>query len=792
MNSQKILDGQSLTSRIRHSKLTILLFLILTPFLHAGSPPPSPARVLTIPKIKTPPTLEDFLEMKPSRRMEGRMAKVEGFTQRLPSDGAPVSERTEAYVAYDDKNFYCVFVAFDTEPNKIRVHKTPHDIFEGDDKLDLFLDTYDDHRWGYVFTVNALGYQMDGLWTEGLRAQYNNTFDTIWYSRGQMTRQGFVVWMAIPFKSLRFPTTPKQTWGIVFIRWIMRRNESATWPWISTRIEGRLTQEATLVGLKDITPARNVQLIPYGFARSYRALDQRDPNKPRFVSKGIDPNAGVDAKAILKDAFTLDATVNPDFSQVESDQPQISVNRRFETYFPEKRPFFLDNPSYFETPINLFFTRRIADPQFGVRLTGKQGPYTVGALLSDDQSPGEIVPPEDPLAGKRAFFSVVRVSRDILQESSVGAIYADREFAGTFNRVGGPDVRFKVTRNWWASGQALASATTFPDGTRQAGPAYKVQVRRDGRQFYCNFDYNDRSPGFDTETGFLAENVVERLTNLGRTIYRPPLRTDMRNTSGFVTYRFRPEGKYLISWGPNVFVNPNWDHRNTRLDMFHDYSLSWEFSRQTMFELFSTGDRELLRPQDFAGLTVNRAYYHQRNGLYFETSFIPQVTFKSEYGRGTQINVVPPKGSEPFLANLTSANVTLQLRPVRRLHIDNTYLLERLTSRANAASVYNNHIVRSEWGWQFNRELALRVILQYSAVLANPGYTSLKTTKNFNADFLVSYFLNPFTALYVGYNGNADNLALLPTATGSELLRTLNLRSDTRQFFIKFSYFFRL
>ena len=137
------------------------------------------------------------------------------------------------------------------------------------------------------------------------------------------------------------------------------------------------------------------------------------------MSKTVDPYAGLDAKFVFKDSLVLDVALNPDFSQVESDQPQVTANQRFEVFFPEKRPFFLENANFFETPINLFFTRRIADPQFGIRLTGKKGPYTVAALLADDESPGKSVPVDDPLSGQRARFGIVRINRDLFQHSTV-------------------------------------------------------------------------------------------------------------------------------------------------------------------------------------------------------------------------------------------------------------------------------------------------------------------------------------------------------------------------------------
>ena len=160
------------------------------------------------------------------------------------------------------------------------------------------------------------------------------------------------------------------------------------------------------------------------------------------------PDLGLDGKFILHGRFVLDATVNPDFSQIESDQPQITVNQRFEVFFPEKRPFFLENSNFFTTPINLVFTRRIAHPEYGLRLTGKSGPWAVGVLASDDRAPGEILPLSDPHSGDRATFAIARVSRDILDQSTIGAIFTDREFGGGYNRVGGVDANIKIGQNW--------------------------------------------------------------------------------------------------------------------------------------------------------------------------------------------------------------------------------------------------------------------------------------------------------------------------------------------------------
>ena len=723
--------------------------------------------VLVIPRVQRPPVLEDFLDMKPNRAMDGKLTKVEGFIQREPRDGEPSSQRTEVYLGYDDKNLYVIFVTFDSEPGKIRARRGPRENPGGDDAVSLTLDTFHDQRRAYTFFTNPLGIQWDGLITEG--QGYDGSFDTLWHSKGKVTDRGYVVWMAIPFKSLRFPSTQHQTWGIMLGRVILRMNETAYWPRFSSRIEGRLNQAATLRGLGNVSPGRNIQLIPYGFLRSFRALDSRDPNQPRFVTDRADIGVGLDAKFVIKDSFALDLALNPDFSQVESDQPQVEVNRRFEVFFPEKRPFFLENAGFFETPINLFFTRRIADPQLGIRLTGKRGPYAIGALLADDEAPGKIDPSDDPRFGKRARFAIVRINRDIFKQSTLGLIYTAREFAGSFNRVGGLDGRFKLSKNWVARFQGVASSTEKSDGTHLAGPAYDAQLRRAGRQFNYALDYRDRSPGFRTLAGFVP-------------------RSDIRRVEQSVRYRFRPEGKYLISWGPRVSSRAVWDHSGTRLDLVQNSSLNWELVGRTEFRLFHHWHPETLRPQDFEVLPENRDFSHQRTTFSFETSTLAPITFEGSYSQGTLVNFVPPEGQEPILANLTSSDLGLTLRPFTPLRIDNTYILERLTSRAQDASIFNNHIIRSKWNWQFNRELSLRVILQYDTVLANPELTALQITKNFNADFLLTYLVNPWTALYISYNGNAQNVDLLPTSNGSDTGRFIN---DARQFFIKFSYLVR-
>ena len=752
------------------------LVLVLIPGLFAEGPS------IQIPRIDTPPTLDDFGDMEPNARVASQMLRVTGFIVREPADGTQPTQNTDVYLAYDQLNLYAVFVCWDKEPDKIRARMTRREDIFADDSAEIMIDTFHDARRAYAFAVNPFGIQWDALWTEGSIGTgtagdfsgFDPSFDTVWRSDGRLTGRGYLALIAIPFKSLRFPNTDQQEWGIILNRSIPRTNENIFWPRISNRIQGRFNQAATATGLEHISPARNVQLIPYGLFRTFRDIDERDPNHPFFESRAFKPDAGLDGKFILHGRFVLDATVNPDFSQVESDQPQITVNQRFEVFFPEKRPFFLENSNFFTTPINLVFTRRIGHPEYGLRLTGKSGPWAVGVLASDDRAPGEALPPFDPHSGDRATFAIARVSHDILEQSTIGAIFTDREFGGGYNRVGGVDANLKINQNWRVQGAAVASSTLNVDGSHSAGPGYKVDLERAGRQLNLQALYLDYSPGFVTETGFVN-------------------RVDIRQQNFNAAYTIRPEGKFLISWGPTLQQFSIWDHRGTALDYFVFPGFRVDLTRATWVNFHPYAyDNVYLRPQDYSGLARVSHYPQPFWGIEGATSWIKQIDFTWFFVSGGGVNYNPSAGRVPVIGHEDQGNATLTIHASGRLRIDNTYLLEHIRERDTHLTAVTNHILRSKWNWQFTRELSARVILQYTGVLSNPLLSSLSPTKNFNADFLLTYLVHPGTAIYVGYNSNLQNLdrRLIPTPTG--LLTTRNdFMNDSRQFFVKASYLFR-
>ena len=766
------------------------ILIVAAPLLAGDNQPKTVASAsfstLHLPKLDRGPALADFLEMQPSPAFAGKMLKVEGFVQRDPKDGAPISQKTEVYLGYTDRNLYVVCVCFDSEPGKIRARRARREQINEDDQFGFVLDTFHDKKNAVFFYLNAEGVQQDGIWND---QQPDFSFDMVWNSDAKLTGRGYVVWFEIPFKSLRFPSADVQTWGLFFERDIKRNNEYSFYPHITSNANGFLSQETEMDGISHISPGRNMQFIPYASVRTFRDLDDRDPNHPHFHGKHVEPRLGLDSKMVIKDSLVLDATINPDFAQVESDEPQVTVNQRFEVFFPEKRPFFLENASFFDTPMQLVFTRRIADPEYGVRLTGKLGPWALGGLFANDKSPGGSVPSTDPLSGEKAYYTVLRVNRDIGKESTLGFIYTDRE-QGTSpvgetlctdtpctvgsNRVGGFDAKIKINSKWTAQAQAVFSHSKFNDGTHEGGPAYWAYVERNSRKLQFNSLYQDTAAHFATETGFFR-------------------RPDIRRFSNFALYQFRPEGKHLIWHGPSIFTINNWDHTGTRLEYFANTNYRWIFQRQSDFGFFTNLGHERLRPVDFPKtLFANRDYAHRTSGFFFDSSYFKQLSVSGELGWGTSTNFDPATGP-PVLAGSSYATVTATVRPVKGLTVDNTYLLTRLQDLKTGANIFNNHIIRSKWNYQFTRAFSLRVIGQYSAVLSNPALTSLQNAKSLNGDVLFTYLPHPGTAIYVGYNSNLQNLdRSLRLDPNGNILRTRDsFINDGRQFFVKVSYLFR-
>ena len=732
------------------------------------------AQELDIPLVAEPPKLADFVSMAPSDEVRSRYAAVTDFTQREPQDGAPSSQRTDVYLGYDSKNLYAVFVAHDDDPASIRANLAPRENIGNDDRVGLLVDTFDDQRTGYGFRSSPLGVQWDARWAEVGRDGFDSSFEAVWYTEGQLTAGGYVVLMTIPFRAMRFDEAPEQRWRIQFERLIPRASEESYWPAYSQTVDGRLNQAAVLNGVRNVSPGRNIQIVPYAFVRGFDVLDPSLEGGPGF-DEDTEEEIGLDAKFVLRDSFVLDMTLNPDFSQVESDQPQVTVNERFEVNYPERRPFFLENADYFETETPLLVTRRIVDPEGGAKFTGRQGLWGIGALLTNDEAVGLEVPPTDPLYGDAADVSVLRVFRDYGNQSRAGFMHTELEFGDYRNEVSAADTYLRLNENWLTE-LLMVNTETFENGALTKGRQTNWRVNRNGRSFNSHFHWTDQSSNFDVPLGILGRN------------YTP----DAQGLHGFVEYRFWPEDTWLDRIGPRVFFANQEDTTGLRIYKELSPQLQMTWSGDSSFNVGSNSITETLRPQDFAGLTTTRDYEQQRYFVGFSTDTLQTIGFSAEVDNGTVINFVPPVGEEPELADRLFIEAELLWRPMDRLRVDTSVLSTELEDREGRGTIFTDRIVRTRWNYQFTKEMSLRVILQHEDTKPDPQLSRLTREENLNLDVLFRYVLNPWSALYVGFNNNESNLQLVENEDGTtELVRAEDLARDGRQLFVKFSYLFQ-
>ena len=710
------------------------------------------ARRLTIPRVEHAPRIEDFLDGNPRTLA----VEVRGFLQREPHDGSVVSQPTAAYLAFDDSNLFVTFVCYDN-PLATRAHMTKREDIEGDDTVAVYLDTFHDRHRAYVFESNPLGIQRDAIVTEGEEdADYN--FDTVWDSEGRLTSFGFVVQFSIPFKSLRFSGSKVQEWGIALGRNIPRNNEESYWPYITSKVQGLVQQMATLEGLERISPGRNVQLTPYITASNSRFL----ATGPGLTTSN-DVRGGVDGKVILKDALTFDFTANPDFSQVESDDPQVTVNQRYEVYFPEKRPFFLDNSAYFSTPVNLFYSRRVEDPNAGARLSGKVGPWTLGFLATDDRAPGQSVDPSDPLHGALTPIGVARVAREFGQQSSVGMFFSDRQFGSSFNRVYSVDWRLKLNNNWSVKAQAIRSYDRALDGTRSVGSGLTAEGVYSDRHLTYSGSYTDFTPGFRTPLGFIQ-------------------RVDIRQEAQYVSYMWRPEHGPVTSFGPTLNQSLIFDHTGRLTDWSGGAQFDVSFRGPIRLSAYRYETYEYYLGQGFHKAVSEVSYY---------MAWRKWLDLYGSYAEGDAVNYSPASGIQPFLARSDAASFGATIH-LPRLRLEQYYLFSRLGggSTPGGLTVFNNHITRSKLNYQFSRALSLRAIVDYYAQLPNESLVQQIHLKQVTTDLLLTYLIHPGTAAYIGYTNSFQNLLPDPLNPPNLVSGGPPTFQTDRLLFVKFSYQF--
>lgn len=710
------------------------------------------------------------------------MLRVNDFIQRDPDDGKPATEPTVAYLGYTHEAMFVVFVCRDNQPGLIRAHLLQRDSLSDDDYVEVMLDTYHDERRAFLFKSNPLGVQADALYTEQQGSDYS--FDTVWDTWGKRLPDGYAIMMRIPFASLSFKHVAAgegRTWGLVLQRGITRKSESDFWPRIQHNIAGRLTQEIAADGFRDVENGKNLQFEPYVLGHSLRQLNRVDPLNPFFNDKHFQGYTGLDTKFILHNSLILDMTFNPDFSQIGIDNP-APPNQRFQYYYPELRPFFIENSSYFSTPFDLYYTPSIVRPQFGQRLTGKIGRWALGILNVDDRGPGFDVPRGAPGYGTRAHVDMARINRDIGKQSNAGIIFADREYQGSFNRNGGLDYRARLKERWTLTGQVVTSETETAGSPWRSGQAYVQGVSYSDLHNSGWFDYNDIAAGYATETGFLT-------------------RADVREPNGAFSHTFRPKKGPLLSHGPYLYFERIWDHTGLPLDFYLDPSYSFSFKHRTSASVFLDAGWDRLRPRDYPAITRNVAYPSNIAGGSVYTSPVPSLALGVTAYAGKVVNYSPPANQGPAPVDVQSDHINLEVKPIQSIDLQNTYEFDRYANPDSGSIAYESHEIVTRWNLQMNKAWSVNLIGEYLATLPDARFTSLSNGRDIFGDALLTYLPHPGTALYLGYTTDYQNLnpdlctressgqcnpaePILPT-TNSGFLH------DERVIYMKISYLFR-
>ena len=726
----------------------------------------------------------------------GEAAVLSGFTQFAPAEGAPASQRTEVRVAYGPEAIYFGVEAFDTEPARIRASLTQRD--EGvteDDWVRIILDTFDDNAQAYVFYVNPRGIQADGLWVVGGESRFGPPIDFnpdfLWESAGRVTERGWEAEIRVPYPSLRFRNAPEQTWGLNVVRQVQRAEYQSSWAPITADAANTLELSGRLVGLEGLESRRLVELNPV--ATGKRTGERVDG---RFEREGFEPAVGLNARYGLSRNLVLDATLNPDFSQVEADADEIVVNERFAIFFPEKRPFFLEGTEVFSTPERLVYTRAIVDPLGGAKVTGKVGRTSVGYLGALDESPLTLGDGD-----REALFNLVRARRDVGTGSTVGALYTDRTLVdgSRYNRVGALDARLVVGGRYTVTAQLGGSWSRegggpggrAAEGGDLFGSLLSARIERSGRSFGWSAGLVDVHPEFRARSGFIR-------------------RTGDAEVRGALRYTFvREAGSFLEDWGPQLEANAFFDHEDL-----------WAGRRFEEAEVAAALDVSLRGPNGF-NLAITNGYFSfdpDDYGAYAVSGAAPGGPGRFDvpgpldnlvgvrlFSRARplpwlSLGLTGSYGEVPIFAE-ASRGVELQLSPTATLRFpwglfaDLSYTVSQI-DRSTGSRFSDARIPRVRVQYQLMRALFARAIVQYNLqdrdALRSPagepllveGVPSLpEAGGELQYDLLLSYEPSPGTILYAGWSRIRE---------GPRTYRFGELTPTAAGLFVKVSYLLRL
>ena len=726
-----------------------------------------------------------------------RATRITEFVQQSPLEGQPATEDTEVYIAYDDEHLYFGLYAHYSQPSMMRANRVDRDqAFFGDDLISVYFDTFLDQQRAYVFSVNGYGVQNDSILEarggggggrggpgggggrggggfgrggfSGVRWG-DRSWDALYETGGNVVDDGWTAEMAIPFKSLRYPSNPTHRWGFQIARRIRGKDETVVWSPMSRDVSGLLPQMGVLDGLSDLSTSRNLEILPTATAIRVDTLDRSAGG----LSQEQQPEGGVNLKYGVTSNLTLDVTYNPDFSQIESDRPQIEVNQRFPLFYPEMRPFFLEGQEIFNMPgpVNFVHTRTIVDPRYGGKLTGKVGNTTLGVLVANDEAPGNLgdaYRDSDFRYGKTADVVIGRVRYDLYAESHIGAIVTDREFLGGYSRLGGLDGNFRLSDATSIGFRAITSQNrdcgswggegcldAFDD---TAGNMFDVGLRSNGRNLTYFVAGYTIDPEFDTAVGFVR-------------------RRDIKAGIGNVGYRWWPES-WLINWGPSFSYNRNWSFENVLEDEMANAGVNFSFAKNIRVNAGYSRDMER-----FGGINFDKEYY----SLGGNVSTLREFTVGGFFSYGDQVRYDLANPANSFLGTGGRGGVFMSIRPFSRLQSQININTSNLIDPFSDTEIFDVKIYRALTTFQFTDRLLLRNILEYNTFQRTMG-----------ANVLFTYRINSGTVFFIGYDDRYQQGDLIFDSTNSQyaylgnpVFYTTDLMRTNRAFFTKISYLFR-
>jgi hypothetical protein len=698
--------------------------------------------------------------------------RVDKWYETNATDNTEPKMKNVAWMTYDDHFFYAAFHFEDPNPEKIRAPFGDRDnVSSSTDYGGVILDTRNDGKTANLFLSNARGIQYDSV-SDDTSGNEDSSPDFFWESSAKITKTGWDLELRIPFSSLRYKKADPQTWGILLYRNYPRDRRYQIFA--NKLPKGGncfICNENKITGLTGLPQGGHIVAAPYMTVKE-QGSPRNDTLGNRLVNAPAKIDGGIDVKWTPNADTAIDGTLNPDFSQVESDVAAISANQRFAIFFSEKRPFFLEGVELFSTPIQAVYTRTITSPRFGLRSTGKFGDNDYTAIIASDRGGGlTILPgPNGSDFANQDFSSTVAIGRIRhnfgLSYLSLLGTFRQSE-GGAHNRVLGPDFQWRINDKETVTGQVLFSDTKTPDrpdlasewnGQTLKGHAEYVWWTHNTKHIDWYTEAKDYSDRFRADNGFVPQvGYREEFFEGGYT---------MRPTTGFAN-RIR------------LFLNGDYSAATNGDRLFADRSAGIGFdgkfasSTRLRFSVNSvrSGDKVLTRHQ-----------------LLYSMQFTPSNMFSNIQLSGSAGEDVD--FSNTRLGRGVSANVGATIRPTDHLELRWNQSLswlnvKPLASQINAEDgrLFTAQVERVRATYTFNSKMFIRGIVQNVRTNRNQQLFLNRTNQhsgNVTSSFLFAYKLNWQTLLFLGIGDERD----VEVADNK-------LQPASRQLFMKMSYAFQ-